>query len=338
MRASVPRLPTTEGALHDVMPTFAVDTSWPPPARASVYQAATTLASPATSVAFSAPPTRLLSQPSVVRTMAVALHVTYTLQDIKRNAKTEGEGALEVSVAKQELRVVRNRPQEGTSLLLARSDSLGVVLARGLARLKAHGVMPPHVVVSECVAVVTVGRPSYLRRITVSSRVRTEAEHRIALPQVERSRHLVLDALGSPRQSLRPRHLGSERRLHRLVTSELQGRVPPRSSEEVERSSRLHISICVCCRESLRGQRVLSGREKVTVLIKEGEAATPGSDVSKRSRGRAGGDATAPELHRKLQLQPSETLVLGGEVVQNVGVSRGAEQRVARRDELGDGV
>ena len=185
--------------------------------------------------------------------MAVALHVTYTLQDIKRNAKTEGEGALEVSVAKQELRVVRNRPQEGTSLLPARSNSLGVVLARGLARLKAHGVMPPHVVVSAGAVVVTVNRPGYLRRITVSGWVRTEAEHRIALPQAERSRHLLLDALGSPCQSRRPRHLCSERRLHLLVASELQSSVAPRSSEEVERSSRRNVSICVCRRERLRG-------------------------------------------------------------------------------------
>ena len=146
-----------------------------------------------------------------------------------------------------------DRPQEGTSLLSACSDSLGVVLARCLARLKAHGVMPPHVVVSDCVAAVTVTRPSYLRRITVSAWVRTEAEHRIALPQAERSRHLLLDALGSPRQSLRPRHLGSKRCLHRLVASELHGRVAPRSSEEVERSSRRDVSICVCCRERLRG-------------------------------------------------------------------------------------
>jgi len=80
LRASVSRLPTTEGALDDVVPPFAVDSSRSPPARASVDQAATApLASPATSVAFSAPLARLLSQPSVVRTMAVALHVTYTL-------------------------------------------------------------------------------------------------------------------------------------------------------------------------------------------------------------------------------------------------------------------
>ena len=123
----------------------------------------------------------------------------------------------------------------------------------GLARLKAHGVMPPHVVVSGCVVAVTVTRPVRLRRITVSAWVRTEAEHRIALPQAERCRHLLLDALGSPRQSLWPRHLGSERRLHILVASELQSSVAPRSSEEVEWSSRRNVSICFCHRERLRG-------------------------------------------------------------------------------------
>ena len=40
----------------------------------------------------------------------------------------------------------------------------------------------------------------------------------------------------------------------------------------------------------------------ITMLVKEREAAAPGSDVSKGSRGRAGGDAAASELHRKLQL------------------------------------
>ena len=75
----------------------------------------------------------------------------------------------------------------------------------------------------------------------------------IELPQAERSRHLLLDALGSPRQSLWPRHLGSERRLHILVASELQGSVAPRRSEEVERPSRRDVSICVCRRERLRG-------------------------------------------------------------------------------------
>ena len=39
------------------------------------------------------------------------------------------------------------------------------------------------------------------------------------------------------------------------------------------------------------------------MLVKEGKAATPSSDVSQGSRGGAGGDAAAAVLQRKLQLQ-----------------------------------
>ena len=106
---------------------------------------------------------------------------------------------------------MRNRPQEGTSLLPARSNSLRVILARGLARLKAHGVVPAHVVVSERVTVVTVTRPGYLRRITVSSWVRTEAEHRIALPQVERRLNRMHLSHSSKSKTVRLRVVGSPR-------------------------------------------------------------------------------------------------------------------------------
>ncbi len=51
------------------------------------------------------------------------------------------------------------------------------------------------------------------------------------------------------------------------------------------------------------------------MLVKEGKAATPSSDVSQGSRGGAGGDAAAAVLQRKLQLQSGEALVLSSEVV-----------------------
>ena len=74
------------------------------------------------------------------------------------------------------------------------------------------------------------------------------------------------------------------------------------------------------------------------MLVKEGKAATPSSDVSQGSRGGAGGDATAAVLQRKLQLQSGEALVLSSEVVELVSRGRRPKQRVARCDELGDGV
>ena len=139
--------------------------------------------------------------------MAVARHLTCTLQHIKRNAETEGQGTLEVSVAKQKLRVVRDGAQEGARLLATSANSLGLLLVRRLAIRRAHRRVPSHVVAgssSVLVSVVSVHciRPGYLRRITVSGWVSgraADAEQRITLPHAEGSSHLLLGAPGSPR-------------------------------------------------------------------------------------------------------------------------------------------
>merc|ERR1711969_22582 len=89
LHVSVAQLAATVRALSHIVPTFAVNSPWAPPARAAVNQAAATpLPAP---IARPAPPIRS-TQAGVVRAMAVARHLTCTLQHIKRNAETEGQG------------------------------------------------------------------------------------------------------------------------------------------------------------------------------------------------------------------------------------------------------
>ena len=72
---------------------------------------------------------RLVS-PRCVVGVRLFVFVSCTFQHIKRNAETEGQGTLKVAVAEEELRVVRDCSQEGTSLLATSSNTLGLLLVR----------------------------------------------------------------------------------------------------------------------------------------------------------------------------------------------------------------
>ena len=113
-------MPTTVGAVPDVVQTLPVDSPRAPPARATVNQPTSTPAvpSPRRVASAASPPRRVLrALAGVVGAVTVALHLSCTLQHIKGNAEAEGKSALKIRVAESEVRVVRNAPQEGATLL-----------------------------------------------------------------------------------------------------------------------------------------------------------------------------------------------------------------------------
>ena len=103
----------------------------------------------------------LVALAGVVCSVAVAFHLSCTLQHIKRNAKAKCKSALEIRVAEQEVRVVRNAPQEGAGLLRARAKPHDFIFVRRPANLCTHRMPPAHVVVQGGIS----------RGIAVSSRV-----------------------------------------------------------------------------------------------------------------------------------------------------------------------
>ena len=124
LQGRVAGVPTTVGAVPDVVQAFAVDSPWAPPARAAMNQPTATPAVPSLRRVARAPPSPrrvLVALAGVVCAVAVALHVSCALQHVKGNAETEGKSALEIRVAEQEVWVVRNAPQEGAGLLRARA-------------------------------------------------------------------------------------------------------------------------------------------------------------------------------------------------------------------------